>query len=193
MASRLRLPRIVTILTAVSGCANETSDRVPVPGRDGATKTSAALRALRRAYDGAPPVIPHDPIGAACQQCHDADGLAVEDLGFAPANPHAFTPGLSAMSNCQQCHVYQKTEAEFVANQFEGFPQDLRKGQRLNAYSPPVIPHPIFMRENCEACHDGPAAREEIRCQHPERTHCQQCHVPRTTIDQFLRSDHNGV
>ena len=24
--------------------------------------------------------------------------------------------------------------------------------------APPVMPHPVFMRENCVACHSGPAA-----------------------------------
>ena len=41
--------------------------------------------------------------------------------------------------------------------------QDLRQGKRLNALAPPPIPHKPFMRENCVACHSGPAAREEIR------------------------------
>ena len=49
----------------------------------------------------------------------------------------------------------------------------------------PSIPHPLEGRENCLACHTGPAAREEIRTSHPERERCQQCHVPSTTSDTF--------
>jgi hypothetical protein len=45
------------------------------------------------------------------------------------------------------------------------------------------------MRENCAACHTGPAAREEIRTTHPERIRCRQCHVPvgsRTEFETLL-------
>jgi len=65
----------------------------------------------------------------------------------------------------------------FVANEFVGLQQDMRTGGRLNPISPPTIPHRVLMRENCVACHSGPAAREEIRTTHPERTRCRQCHV----------------
>jgi cytochrome c-type protein NapB len=41
------------------------------------------------------------------------------------------------------------------------------------------------MRENCAACHAGPAAREEIRTSHPERTRCRQCHVEVTARSEF--------
>jgi hypothetical protein len=34
------------------------------------------------------------------------------------------------------------------------------------------------MRENCNSCHADPASRPEIRCSHPLRANCRQCHVP---------------
>jgi cytochrome c-type protein NapB len=43
------------------------------------------------------------------------------------------------------------------------------------------------MRENCTACHDGPAAREEIRTPHPERVRCRQCHLTVATTATFER------
>jgi predicted CXXCH cytochrome family protein len=52
--------------------------------------------------------------------------------------------------------------------------------------APPTIPHKVFMRENCGACHVGPGAREEILTTHPERTRCRQCHVPVTTREGTL-------
>jgi cytochrome c-type protein NapB len=64
-----------------------------------------------------------------------------------------------------------------VANDFAPFPQDLRKGDRLYPQAPPVIPHGVFMREDCAACHEGVPGRPEIRCSHPERMNCRQCHV----------------
>ena len=50
---------------------------------------------------------------------------------------------------------------------------------------PPVIPHKVFMRENCQACHAGPAARKEIRTEHPERAQCRQCHVEQVVTSTF--------
>ena len=95
---------------------------------------------------------------------------------------------MSALSRCTQCHVYQASDDVFVASEYVEFRQDLRKGRRLNPIAPPVIPHQIQMRENCLACHSGPAAREEIRTSHPERKRCSQCHVPATTVEEFVRT-----
>ena len=75
----------------------------------------------------------------------------------------------------------------FFKETFAGLKQDLRKGKRLHPFAPPVIPHQILLRENCAACHSGLAAREEIRCSHPERVRCTQCHVPALTNSEFSR------
>ncbi len=141
-------------------------------------KSSAPKRAIRRAFDGAPPVIPHENIGAACTSCHSDAGIEVKGLGFAPPSPHAKTSGLSDRSRCRQCHVFRRTEGVFRKSRFVGLPQNLRSGARLYSTGPPVIPHDVLMRENCAACHTGKAARAEILTPHPERRHCQQCHVP---------------
>lgn len=179
---------LAAILLGLASCAEQTEGTgVAVPGREGAVKTAATLRAARRAYDGAPPVIPHARVGAECTSCHDARGMDVEGLGFAPPSPHESTAGLSSISRCTQCHVYRLTDELFASNSFVGFPQDLRSGSRLYEGAPPVMPHPVFMRENCQACHSGPAAREEIRTSHPERENCMQCHVPLLTEAQFQR------
>ena len=161
--------------------------RVAVPGHEGATKTAPDIRALRRAFDGAPPVPPHEDFGNACAGCHTAEGWDVPDFGFAPAMPHADTDGLSAMSRCAQCHVFKVTDGLFRESAFEGLRQDMRRGDRMHFLAPPVIPHPVFMRENCLACHDGPAARESIRTPHPERRRCAQCHVPAGADEEFQR------
>lgn len=162
------------------------SGQVAVPGIEGATKTAAKLRAERRLYDGAPPVIAHGPMGADCTGCHTLEGMAVEGLGFAPPAPHEKTLGLSAMSRCEQCHVFRKTDEVFVESEFTGLEQNLRHGRKLNQLAPPVMPHKSFMRENCIACHSGPAAREEIRTPHPERARCRQCHVEQKATDEFV-------
>lgn len=153
----------------------------------GTGKHAWQIRAQRRAYDGAPPVIPHQFFGMACQQCHNERGVDVPGVGFAPPSPHEHTSRSGAMQRCTQCHVFRNTEAVFVANGFAGLRQDLRPGSRLHAFAPPRIPHLILLRENCQACHTGPAAREEIRCSHPDRARCTQCHVPVSRDGEFKR------
>ena len=169
----------VAVPAVVFGCKAKRSATAVV-------KSSAATRADRRAYDGAPPVIPHAGLGMRCVECHNRMGRQVENLGFAPASPHEKTPGLSMYSNCRQCHVERTTRAVFVANSFEGIPQDLRQGRRALG-APPVMPHPKFMRDNCQACHTGPAARTSIRTSHPERVRCLQCHVEQKVNSLFVR------
>jgi len=186
VSARFPAAGLLLVLAGALACGRG-SQTVAVPGREGARKTAAVLRAERRAYDGAPPVIPHRPFGAACVACHTGRGMNVPDVGFAPPLPHAKTAGMSLSSRCTQCHVFRNTDDLFVKNTFTGLRQDLRHGRRLNALAPPVLPHPVFMRENCLACHSGPAAREEIRTDHPERVRCLQCHVPRKTTEIFAR------
>lgn len=154
---------------------------------DVAEKSAASVRAQRRAYDGAPPTIPHAVMGVACTACHNERGMAVAGVGFAPPTPHEFTPGLSLTSRCEQCHVYKHTGELFAASEFVPLAQDLRRGKRLYPGAPPVMPHAISMRDNCSACHTGPAAREEIRCSHPERSRCGQCHAQSSTTAEFQR------
>lgn len=171
---------VLTGAFALLGCGSS-PERVDVPERPGVQKTAAVVRAERRAYDGAPPVIAHEDFGIECNSCHTLEGIDLGDEGLAPPFPHQRTLGMSAVSRCQQCHVFSNTDAVFAANSFSGLRQDLRSGARLNPLAPPTIPHRTLMRENCTACHAGPAAREEIRNDHPERTRCRQCHVPVTT------------
>jgi len=179
---RARLIPWLCCAAAIAGCGQET---VPVPGREPAVKSAAAVRAGRRAYDGAPPTIPHESFGINCTACHDAQGQSVAGVGFAPASPHEGTDVAGRTMRCNQCHVFVTTTDLFVVSDFVGLAQDLRAGARATPGAPPTIPHGILMRENCIACHDGPDAREEIRTSHPERQRCRQCHVPVTSRERF--------
>jgi len=147
--------------------------------------SSSDVRSSRRSYDGAPPVIPHGSFGMDCISCHADVRVEVPGVGISPPSPHETTERISRFGRCQQCHVFAATDQLFVEDHFEGFAQDLRRGQRLFEGAPPVIPHQVFMRENCLACHDGAVIREEIRSSHPERTRCLQCHVPKVTEMEF--------
>jgi len=182
-----RLAPVLAFVLALLACSQDSANALDDSGRRRLTHSTATWRATRRAYDGAPPVIPHTPFQGECTTCHNDRGIEVAGVGFAPPSPHVRTAGLSLLSRCNQCHVYRATDSLFRPSTFTGFPQDLRAGTRQHEAAPPVLPHPVFMRENCQACHTGPAAREEIRTSHPERQNCRQCHVPGTTEDLFRR------
>jgi cytochrome c-type protein NapB len=143
-----------------------------------AVARSTGERATTRAYDGAPPPIPHDATLGACTTCHDDDGSEIGGVGVAPASPHGAAAASGAMQRCRQCHVPVETRALLVNSRFTGLPQGPWKGSRATPGAPPTIPHTLQLRENCLACHSGPAARAEIRTSHPERARCRQCHVP---------------
>jgi cytochrome c-type protein NapB len=113
--------------------------------------------------------------------------MDVAGVGFAPPSPHDSTAGMSTLSRCTQCHVFATTKDVFATNNFRGVQQDMRRGSRLYPHAPPVMPHAVFMRENCTSCHAGLAAREEIRCTHPDRVRCQQCHVSAVAVDEFAQ------
>jgi cytochrome c-type protein NapB len=162
------------------------SEFVDVPGVEGRLKSSPAVRLARRAFDGAPPVIPHEPRADSCLSCHDEVGLEVPDLGFAPPMPHALTEGLSSIARCVQCHVYRTTDGEFVASEYVAYRAPDEPHTAFDG-APAVLPHRVFMREACASCHSGPAAREDIRTDHPERANCTQCHVEVETVAEFTR------
>jgi len=123
-----------------------------------------------RLYDGAPPTVPHSTEGRSdCLTCH-ADGDALEDGKRAAVTPHP------ELEHCIQCHVPQQGVAPLVAVDYTG--ASYPNGPRAHAEAPPMIPHPLTLRENCVACHGPDGTDETIRTTHPERIRCQQCHVP---------------
>jgi nitrate reductase cytochrome c-type subunit len=129
----------------------------------------------RRAYAGAPPVIPHDAgsngvINDDCLSCHKDGGFVPEYNAYTPLSPHP------EMLNCRQCHVEQVVEGEFVKS--EWIQPDLpKRGRQAIPGGPLTIPHSLQLRDNCLACHAGPQAVVEIKTSHPERENCRQCHV----------------
>ena len=134
----------------------------------------------RRAYPGAPPIIPHPLFedrtmgGKSCLGCHRDGGFVPPMKAYAPVTPHP------DMLNCRQCHVPQKDERPFAAGSaWEKISGPVVNQEAMPA-GPPPIPHALDMRTNCVACHGGPGAVAEIRSPHPERSNCRQCHVPQS-------------
>jgi len=161
---------------------------VPGPVPDETERLAAVeRRAALRAYDGAPPVIPHgiDHISSAsCLSCHGEGGNFVIG-GKRPAEiSHPW------VTNCTSCHVPEnglrqitapQTERLSVGNAFSGKPS-AGTGSRAYPEAPPTTPHPVWMRQNCMACH-GPGREHAIRTSHPERGSCLQCHAPSAVFD----------
>lgn len=154
-------------------------ERITIRPRD----KQAALRARdrNRAFNGAPPTIPH-PIDQrsdrACVACHSA-GAKTASLRI-PRMSHRF------LANCTQCHVENNprhmTAALFRENSFAGLPAPTA-GSRAFPGAPPVIPHSTWMRNDCMSCH-GPTGLYGLRTTHPWRQNCQQCHAPSAKLNQ---------
>jgi cytochrome c-type protein NapB len=149
---------------------------------------AVAVRGAGRAYDGAPPTIPHaiDQRGApACLACHE-NGMSVEGK-VAPVMSHA------SFSSCLQCHTSREAgppgallaPSIDTSSSFAGLVAAGR-GERAWPGAPPQMPHRSFMRERCVSCHGVWATG--LASSHPHRQNCRQCHEPAAGTDQVPRS-----
>lgn len=148
-------------------------------------------RSTRRAFAGAPPVIPH-----AVAQREPNDCLACHAAGARIAGRTAPVISHETFSNCLQCHaVGSKAGAGLApplrADEAELDPAPPTDFQGLRSYglgdrawpgAPPTIPHPTQMRSQCMSCH-GPQGANGLRTPHPERQSCLQCHARRQPAD----------
>jgi nitrate reductase (cytochrome), electron transfer subunit len=143
-----------------------------------------ARRSQRRAFNGAPPVVPHaidQQNAASCMVCHE-QGMEVGQV-IAPRMSH------EAYANCTQCHVESVNRAlppttgpRAADNRFKGLSAP-GPGERAWPGAPPTIPHTTWMRENCASCH-GALADKGLRTSHPWRESCVQCHGLSAGMDQ---------
>ena len=180
--------------------AHSILDKLPRAAAQGGERTSlsptmraatgVATRSLskyyeRRAYPGAPPVIPH-PVDETinrnqrCNVCHAKGGFTPKFNAYIPLTPHP------DFLNCMQCHVQGTSGPLFVTTHWKSIAPPAI-GRPALPGSPPPIPHGLALRDNCLACHGGPAAVPEIRCTHPERLSCRQCHAAQDTQVPFAR------
>ncbi len=171
---------------------------------------SLSDRQTRRAYDGAPPTVPHpidqlDSVG--CMACH-GEGLRSNSLR-AGKIPHPFYAG------CTQCHVEQQARFAIVSatfeNTFVGVAAPTHGGRAASGASPvvphttwmrealenrnpavdwvpPVVPHTTWMRNDCLSCH-GRTAASGMESSHPWRAHCLQCHGESPQQNQSMLND----
>ncbi len=145
-----------------------------------------AMRSLNRAYNGAPPTVPH-PVEqfsqASCVACHE-NGFQSESFRI-PKMSHAY------LHNCLQCHVESNPihmeAAEFRASTFVGLPAPT-EGPRAYPGAPPQIPHSTWMRVECLSCH-GESSYRGLQSTHQWRQNCQQCHTPASNLEQAQVGD----
>ncbi len=150
-------------------------------GRAERLATTLAARAERRAFEGAPPRIPHtidERSTSSCIACH-SEGMVIADR-IAPRMSHPL------FQNCTQCHVtldkpmIERSEQP-ADNSFVGLRP--HPGTRYLPGSPPVMPHARAMHESCASCH-GVLGPPGLRTTHPERQNCEQCHAPAPSLMQ---------
>lgn len=147
-----------------------------------------AARAERRAYDGAPPTIPHTVEQRAvptCLVCHEHGARIGDRVARAMSHP--------LYSSCVQCHVVASDPRPVprveraVPNDFVGLAAS-GPGPKAWQGAPPQMPHGTAMRDRCISCH-GPAGPAGLHTTHPERDNCLQCHtaaadsVPRFPVE----------
>lgn len=151
---------------------------------------SMERRADRRAFEGAPPTIPHridQRDTQSCVSCH-VQGVEIKGRVARPMS-HPY------MTNCVQCHASVEAVQPWdelrpdelkVESDFEGMKRAEAGGRALPG-APPLMPHSSWMRERCMSCH-GPYGWPGIQTSHPERQSCMQCHGPASGLEQAPRS-----
>jgi cytochrome c-type protein NapB len=178
--------------------------------RDAHPRTLRRYQVLR-AYPGAPPRIPHGFTAdefrtGACNTCHQRGGYSPRFDAYVPVTPHNEMPaclqchvgrdevtGVPLPSQdpstvCRQCHASEQIRAEDVLPGWQPQPWPAPPAPARPGYVPP-IPHDLFFRGNCLACHSGPSAVAEIRTRHPDRADCRGCHAaPDPAAAEYVRS-----
>lgn len=149
--------------------------------KPGQKEFALAARAGNRAFNGAPPTIPH-PVDQtstqSCLACH-GEGALTATLRI-PKMSHAL------LANCTQCHIENSPQHMapelFRENSFVGLAAPTG-GSTAYAGAPPMIPHSTWMRSDCMSCH-GFSGLQGIRTTHPWRNNCQQCHGSSSALEQ---------
>lgn len=169
---------------AIDSLAEEPFPVKPLPpGTPEQRAQAVASRKTHRAYDGAPPTIPHEIDQRevpGCLACH-GEGMKVGNR-VAPKISH------EPYQSCAQCHVVGDSPRplaqykDLPGNDFVGL-ASTGNGGRAWPGAPPTMPHPTLMRTDCASCH-GPKGPHGLRTSHPDRQNCQQCHGSSALLDQ---------
>ena len=175
---------LVSITFAVFSCA-EKNPRVEY----------ANQRAQIRAYEGAPPVIPHSILKSAklnCLACHlkgavyepDSEILGKKNA-VAKITPHP------TWENCLQCHVVQENAPLFHKNNFKTYhlAYTMKTTAMEGENPPPGMPHQMQNRENCRVCHLSKTANNVIVPKHKITGECEVCHQLPESMDIYSQDE----
>ncbi len=179
LGSESESARLPAIHPAAISAAMPAVSPVRALSREDSVRTLAEYYA-RRAYPGAPPMIPHLVTNDAsygartCTRCHTRNRYVPRFDAYTPLTPHP------ELLSCRSCHVPAAAGELFVETDWITPEPPVLEGGILDG-SPPAIPHSLEFRNNCVACHAGPGSVPEIRSNHPERVNCRQCHVASVT------------
>lgn len=150
---------------------------------DAEKQEAVRIRKLRRAFNGAPPVIPHEisqRFSDDCIGCHEQGGDLGDEIASKISHDHFL--------NCLQCHAPSAETTlgppDERKNSFQGLPEPAG-GERACLGAPPTIPHTTRMRADCLSCH-GEFGKQGMQTPHPERKSCLQCHGPSAQLDQRI-------
>lgn len=168
---RFRLIAAVALLAACGGGGSDLGLYAP----DELTSREDLLAARReiRAYDGAPPVIPHEVSKRGRQDCNGCHTPGSTDNAERVGPPRSHP----AWGDCRQCHVESVAARPWRENELEPLWWPAY-GTRQSEIAPPTIPHMLQNREDCAVCHIGEQAAATLRAGHGLRPNCRQCHVP---------------
>jgi len=115
-----------------------------------------------------------------CLICHSDGGWTDNLKRITPVTPHR------EQTSCLQCHVLPVTDTLFRSTEWQSLPPP-RLGRSYLPGAPPLIPHDLQMRGNCNACHVGPGTIAAIHVKHTWWGNCWQCHLNETTSEPFQR------
>jgi len=186
------------------------------PAHRSAHPRSLATYNALRAYAGAPPRIPHglpptEFQTGGCKTCHEKGGFSLRFGAYVPLTPHPemgaclqchvgdaklmaiALPRMEPSDRCRQCHAPGATRWRDSTLNWTGLaePPLMRS---VRGRTPPPIPHPLQMRENCLACHASPQGVAGIPTPHPEWANCRQCHVEGAgMVTPYERKARGGV
>ena len=171
----------LTKLLSTSPSNHVNSNQVNIVKSEEQKALALAEREQLRAFNGAPPTIPHpiDQISSeSCMVCH-AEGGRTKSLRIGKM-PHPY------YANCTQCHVesnrlYRQASAY---GEKEVAETSAPYGTSDRPASPPQIPHSTWMRSTCLSCH-GFTGNRGLQTTHPWRQNCLQCHTASAESDQL--------
>jgi len=144
-----------------------------------------------RAYEGAPPVIPHSinrTTSDYCLVCHEKGVIfEAEAVVMNQKNAQAKITPHPQWVNCIQCHGLRIDDSKFRKNKFMPYRITSTPFTKTkdNEGTPPAMPHMLQNHDNCIVCHLSKTAYATIIPEHGETEGCPLCHQQNEKLITF--------